>query len=826
MTLGFDDVLHAPLGKLKDAVTDWSQMATKLEELGKLARDGMKAKADKADWAGVNASVTQPFIGKTAKEFDDAVQAAKGVHRILEQSHTTFEKAKANLKRVVDEEAPSRQVTVGADGSVRASSPLSESVGRAGRNDPDYKDLLRKEQSNVTYIANRIRIALEEANEADQDIARTLRANLGDDPHNFSAPKYASTDAMNADRAVTLARKGDKMTDQELKDLQKLLHEHRASPEFTTAFYEGLGAKPSLAFFADLTMKTEGDSKVRTDSLKALQQDLGFSLATATDPDNPTHLSEKWQTDLRKAGAGTIDVYPSRNASYNPYGYQVLGNILRYGSYDHRFLTPVAEHAAQMQARNPGIWKHMPQNQPYIGINLNPAGTDGSSGFNAMTGILEALGHSPEASKDFFDGKMTPYSSDGQKMDRAYFDREYKGGFSYSQLVEFNLRETGDGIVLEGLTGPKGKTVYPDYFEMLTDKNQWFDDRSATHPEIGDGDAQEAWKKAAEKATAAGPDALGHALESAVSGRAYDDVRTDVKPLPHSEEQANLMHRVVEKFGGEGNDLISVTGEDDKKKSGVFMPMRDSLGNMTAEYMRDFQKAMGPDGIETFGADAGLRDLGGSELPKFLGSVARDPDAYGAIINAQQATTADLLGDVAKKYGEGGPQHNLGDARHEVTTYAAPGGEIAGIASQARVDAVYRDETAGDSEFNQGLQDGTKWIERGFGLAIKPLEASVVGAPVAWVIEDVKESVTKHYERDSAADATSDANDVLQRQRQATAEAAREAAVLGAKEAGLSEDEQKKFGDTAADRVRLGYGDGRDTQSGYQPPPQKNGGKS
>lgn len=825
MTLGYDDVLHAPLGKLKDAATDWSQMVGKLEELAKLARDGMKGKADKADWAGVNASVTQPFIGKTAKEFDDAAKAAKGVQQILEQGHTTFEKAKADLKRIVDEEAPARQVTVGADGSVRASSPISDSVGRTGRHDPDYQDLLRKELSNVSYIANRIRDAVEDANEADRDIARTLRANLGDDPHNFSAPKYASTDAMNADRAVTLARKGDAMTDQELKDLQHLLHEHRASPEFTTAFYEGLGAKPSLAFFADLTMKTEGDSKVRTDSLKALQRDLGFSLATATDPDNPTHLSEKWQTDLRKAGAGTIDVYPSRNASYNPYGYQVLGNILRYGTYDHRFLTPVAEHAAQLQARNPGIWKHMPQNQPYIGINLNPAGTDGSSGFNAMTGILEALGHSPEASKDFFDGKMTPYSSDGEKMDQAYFDREYKGGFSHRQMAEFNLRETSDGIILEGLTGPKGKTVYSDYFEMLTDKDQWFDDRSATHPKIGDEDAQEAWKKAAEKATAAGPDALGHALESAVSGRAYDDVRSDVKPLPHSEEQANLMHRVVEKFGGQGNDLISVTGEDDKKKSGVFMPMRDSLGNMTAEYMRDFQKAMGASRIETFGADAGLTDLSGSAIPNFLGSVAKDPEAYGAIVNAQQATTADLLGEVAKDYAEGGKPYGVADARLDVETFAKPGATIAGLATEARAEAVYEQKTAGDSDFNKGLQDGTKWTERAFGLVTKPLEASVVGAPVAWVIEDVKESVIKNYERDSAAKAEATVDAFVIGQREAAGNAAREAAEVAARQVGLSEGDQKKFGDSAFEAGVAGYDAGGHVQHGFQPPQKKDGGK-
>ncbi|MFG2482322.1 hypothetical protein ACGFSI_06100 [Streptomyces virginiae] len=103
-------------------------------------------------------------------------------------------------------------------------------------------------------------------------------------------------------------------------------------------------------------------------------------------------------------------------------------------------------------------------------------------------------------------------------------------------------------------------------------------------------------------------------------------------------------------------------------------------------------------------------------------------------------------------------------------------------------------------------QDGAKWTDRAFDLAAKPLEASGVGAPLAWVIEDVKDIRNDH--------------------RKATADAACEAAVLAAKGAGLSEEEQEKFGDTARERVKLGYGDGRDTQSGYQPPPQKNGGKS
>uniref|UniRef100_UPI0040402AF1 hypothetical protein n=1 Tax=Streptomyces sp. DSM 41540 TaxID=3448657 RepID=UPI0040402AF1 len=59
----FDDVVNAPVGKLKTAADDWATMVTRLEELAEDARTGMRAKAAKASWEGVNAGVTKAFIG-------------------------------------------------------------------------------------------------------------------------------------------------------------------------------------------------------------------------------------------------------------------------------------------------------------------------------------------------------------------------------------------------------------------------------------------------------------------------------------------------------------------------------------------------------------------------------------------------------------------------------------------------------------------------------------------------------------------------------------------------------------------------------------------
>ncbi|WP_406400418.1 hypothetical protein OH805_15515 [Streptomyces sp. NBC_00879] len=821
MTLGFDDVLHAPLSKMHEAVTDWGQMVTKLEILAEDAGKGMRAKADMADWQGVNADVTKPFIAKTAKEFDDAAKSAKGVKAILDQGYAAFEKAKNDMKKIVDEEAPARKCTVGADGSVRATKPISTTIDEGGKHDPDYDDLVHKEQADIRYIEGRIKSVLDAANEADRDIAQTLKANMGDDRHNFSAPKFDNPDEMHAARAVDLAQKGDKMTDQELKELQGLLHEHSKSPDFTTAFYDKLGPKASLTFFADVAMHTDGDSKERTESLKSLQKDLGFSLATATDPDNKPHLSEKWNTDLRKVGAGSIDLYPDRKANFSPSGYQVLSNILRYGEYDKRFLTPVAEHAAQLAGTEGGDRK--PQNRPYIGINLNPAGEDGSYGFNRMTGILEALGHSPEASKDFFDGKMVPYSGDGQVMDKAYFDREVGGGYSKENLDNWNIREGADGkVYLKDLRPGLGMEghVYTDYFDMFTDKDyEWMDDRSEGFPAVGDDDAQDAWDKASAKAKASGPDALGHALESAVSGRSYEDDSTTSKPVPHTEDQAKLMHRVVERFGSDsGHELIAIKPDN---KGGALAPMNDSLGHMTAEYMRDFQKGMagGSDSIATHGADANLVGLNKGTLLTFLGTVGQDPDAYGAMINAQQATTTDLVNDVARAY-DGSKDPDFGDARAEVETHTKPGAIISGVLAEARAEAMYVEKTAGDKDFNDGLKDGAKWADRGFGIISKPLEATGVGAPLAWVVEDIKESVTEHYEHDSAGEGKKAADGYVEDQRESSALAAKEAALTAAKEAGLSHDEQVKMGDTAYAAANDGYDDGRGRKAGYNAPPK------
>ncbi|MFE9678622.1 hypothetical protein ACFYO5_31690 [Streptomyces sp. NPDC006259] len=81
--MALDALRYGDSSKLGEAVTDWEQMTKKLADLQKDAASNLKAKADKAKWAGVNATVTREFIAKTAAEFADTHNQAESITKIL-----------------------------------------------------------------------------------------------------------------------------------------------------------------------------------------------------------------------------------------------------------------------------------------------------------------------------------------------------------------------------------------------------------------------------------------------------------------------------------------------------------------------------------------------------------------------------------------------------------------------------------------------------------------------------------------------------------------------------------------------------------------------
>uniref|UniRef100_A0AAU3GY83 Uncharacterized protein n=1 Tax=Streptomyces sp. NBC_01401 TaxID=2903854 RepID=A0AAU3GY83_9ACTN len=152
----------------------------------------MKAKSDKADWGGVNAGVTKPFISKTAKEFEDAAAEAKDIKLLLADAHTSFKTAKDELVRIRDEEAGQAGILISVAGKVTPRYDLEQDVG--ARNDPDYPAALQKQKAAVIAWQKRIDRLVEDCSDADDSLKRALLANVQSDK-DFSAPKYSSLDA-------------------------------------------------------------------------------------------------------------------------------------------------------------------------------------------------------------------------------------------------------------------------------------------------------------------------------------------------------------------------------------------------------------------------------------------------------------------------------------------------------------------------------------------------------------------------------------------------------------------------------------------------------
>ena len=196
---------------------------------------------------------------------------------------------------------------------------------------------------------------------------------------------------------------------------------------------------------------------------------------------------------------------------------------------------------------------------------------------------------------------------------------------------------------------------------------------------------------------------LGHALESATTGMPYDYDGTNMPS--HTPAQAELTHELVATLGApENTDLIS----DDSRLS----PLKDSLGNITADYIGDFEQALTTKAeMPTNGAEA---NFGPGEVTNFLATVGEDPDAYKAITASQQAYNAAITKQVISDY----DPNSVTTMAEQIGAAQDPGSQIAGTMSEARAEAVHHHKTAEAEEFNSTVKGINKWVGRGAEIAI------------------------------------------------------------------------------------------------------------
>jgi hypothetical protein len=679
------DLIEVDLGKLGTAVSDWKSAVDKLKTAADNAREGMQAKSDKARWAGVNATVTRGFVTKTTKEIADLHTEADSIYRVLNDAHTELASLQNQIRTAVQTDAPHLGVRVEdiGDGKVRC---YFQHV--RGDTDERTQDQLDAKQE----LESRINRLIAHAAEIDASVARALRRSHGGDPHNAGHSSYESLDDAQAERATELAKLGPKMTDRQFTELNSIMKFNSKDADFSTDFYKSLGGpKQALEFYGHMSLDgTGGVDKKRLDLTKELQKNMGVALASATDPDNKSHLSSSWSTEFRKLGTQKIELFPG--AGQSPYGYQILGGLLRYGNYDAKFINPIAEHIVQLHHKDPyGFVGNRPMSaDPDHNLGFNPSGKTGA-GYDPLNSVLEALGHSPDAAKKFFTDEPTVYNADG--------------------------------------TVNKNGTLDYSYFDELTKKDYvWTSD--TLEPFNSDGE---------KRAAGFGPDSLGHALEAATTGDAWD---ANPPKLLRDEQTAEIMKQVIDRY--------NVTAEDGPPES-----MKDSLARMGAAYIDDLNYSvkdfggsgdeLGRDRIFGQSSDGSTRtSFGEQEARNFMMLVAADEDGYKTLSSAQQVYAASGLS-------------SLEGNRDDGISFAHNAAKVNGILDESRAHQIREDFKDDETARNLELEKAGEWRKTlmtggvtavaagGTALILGPAAGVVAATAVPVLIESGGEAVNTAY---------------------------------------------------------------------------------
>ncbi|MFD0393688.1 hypothetical protein ACFQ3Z_19815 [Streptomyces nogalater] len=257
--------------------------------------------------------------------------------------------------------------------------------------------------------------------------------------------------------------------------------------------------------------------------------------------------------------------------------------------------------------------------------------------------MLEGLGHSPEAAKKFFSGEPTVYKEDG--------------------------------------TADKNASLGYDYFDELNEKDFVWPPDSLVHP--GSDEAKHVRDM--------GPAALGHALEAAVTGSAWD---ADPPSLHRDGTTRDIMTRVVERY--------NVTVAD-----GPHDAMKNSLARMGAAYIDDLNYSikdfggsgdeLGRDRLFAHSSDGSARkSFGEQEARNFMMLVAADEDGYKTLSAAHQVFAASGLA-------------SLENNRDDGISFAHNAAKVNGILDESREHQIREDFKDDKTARNLELEKQGEW---------------------------------------------------------------------------------------------------------------------
>ena len=746
--MDLDALRFADFSKLDDAISDWSEMVNRLKTLHSDAETQLDGKARKADWTGLNASVTRDFIAKTVGEFGDAHTQAGSIRNILKDTRDELVEYKRQLNDAI-EDGLKKNLTVRDTGGGGFTVTMNVHPDRAAKG-TDVPDHTPQDAEN---LRNRIQDILAKATESDSSAARALRALADQSPYGFSDASYADRDTAAgalkaADRAAQLAKDPKNMSPEKFDELNGLLEKYGNDDLFAENFATTLGPKGTLEFWAGINdphLNTElGQARVK--QYGALQEHLGLTLANATQSDSPA--MQRWEKDMVGLGGEFI---PDRN---NPraMGVQVMSNLMRWGDFDDRFLNNYGNELMRIEKERSGngrdaslAWRQFPMDPM-----LNRTGTD--QGADPMTGFMMALKRSPDAATEFFNGTFVTKDEDHD------FERDTDGD------------------------GKKGKVGLTN-FQYLFEERDW--------PKEYNSDFKE---------SVTGRNALAEALEAATTGHPAGEQPTQDLP-PHTPEQAKLMESIVTSVS-EDPERLTKRGYMSDSFGQIAAEYLPDINRATADDKHGNTDKLFP----IAGAAA---DLGHSDVTRFLVSVGQNPDGYAKVELGQKAYMTNLFDyhlnpDLPedKRY----PQ----DPQTTVEEIARRSGEISGTLAIGRQEAVLGEAHQKDEDYQKSMAQVKNTISGVVGAGIgvgtsfiaTPVGGAAAGGAANTVSSVVLEQIFGNLEPNNLKEAGKDAGVRWESARENSIEHGQVAAMEAAKAHNGS------YSNQVADWVKYGIEDG------------------
>ncbi|MFE7055022.1 hypothetical protein ACFVAO_07375 [Streptomyces californicus] len=666
--MDLDALRFGNFSQLGQAITDWEEMAKKLATLEKDAKDNLGGKAAKARWTGENAAVTRSFVEKTAAKFADAHTQARTVARILADTRDELVAFRDDLIEEISR-AAKKNLTVRdtGDGSFTVTMNIHPDRAAKGTTLPEHS------QSDMEGLRDRVQAILRQATRSDTTAAEALRLIVDQAERGFSGADYADRDsaakALAAAEALakTLKKDPSEVTATELNAVNATLATYGKDPLFAEKLATSTTPDGLLTFYAGVADPYQGFGADPNRLKQAKLLQKNLGVALGTATLSDSAAMRSWEQKMVKLGPEELGT----DHANNPRGFAVMSNLMRFGDYDDQFLNDYGEQLVafdkERNVKNMSPWINNWNNGDLNFYSKNDRGRD------PMTGFMEALGHNPGAATEFFS------------------------------------QPTGTGSGVDKESELNGNLKY------LTKERIWLSD---------------AYIMGGDNKVIAGHDSLGHALEAATTGYAYDaDPMAAKDPMipgnrdMRTAETAGVMEQVAFLYGS----------EDGPKILHEQAQLADSLGKMGAAYIDGIDYSLTGVGDhvkdeEAFPAKyADRANLGNQGAISFLSVLGQNETSHGVVTAAQHLYTLSVL--------DANPATSAAniDNAHDALTI---GGEARGILDHSRVQQAAETFKGEAEEQNKSLGRSGDWVKLGAGavvgggIAAIPLPGSTAAALV------------------------------------------------------------------------------------------------